>query len=202
MLVIYYQNVRATMYSLCKGLIENYIIQKFSVGGIVMVDGIPKLIFKYYTGDIETRRTRMGMECIEYMLKIFEIDGIIKYDEHNGTHIEALEGKLLIKEVYGDRCEWLWCLNEYKLRVVDNRSIKCRSLLLFLIDPLEFIKRNLVKINSYNDYVVRSFLLDLESKCKNIENMHIKYLLVMEMSLVLDIVRLVIDRIISLFGVK
>lgn len=145
-------------------------------------------------------------QCYRYIESV-PLDWIIACIKHMfhllGVNYVKIGYKLLIGEnrlVFGIKTvmEPEWYLNEYSLVVLNNRGSKCCGLLLFLLDPLRFVEMNWKMIIALEDETVRGFLLELKCTVENMRDIHIKFFYIMNMPLVDDIKKLIIDQYIAL----
>lgn len=185
------------MYAVYKNAISKYIIQTMNAKSMKNVSGVPKLLFKYSNphscDDMEKQMDCDILLTIRWMLQFFNIPedkGKLLYPSL--IRINSMEGPLIVKAGYkaGDSSYYL---NNYKLCVQNNRGHCTKALLLLLVDPLKFVRRNAREIAALDDMVVKHFMLELENRAENIKEMHIKYWLITEANLVPDIMKIVIE---------
>lgn len=180
------------MYYIYQTAIKKYIIEQLGGEQIVEKDGILKLEFIVLRfDDIEWRSKKNVILCMKWMFKFFGVS----FQEIQFSPFELyIDNQIKIKRFYhGQLGEYMYRLNNYSICVMENNGNHVRALLLFLVDPLGFIERDFERIRSWDDCVVRDFLLGLGDKCKNIMIMHIKYWLVMELDLIDDIKQVIVE---------
>lgn len=175
------------MYTAYQKDIEKYIIERTEYDRIKDYNGILKLARGYHYIYIEAVYTSNIAACVRYMVDSLGMDYVIS------------RNKILVCDVVFNEqlnCNLgicCWYLNDCPLLVSGNRG-----LLLFLLDPLMFIERNWKNISTLEDCHVRTFLLDLKCRAENIKSMHIKCSYIMDLHLVDDIKKLVVDQYIAL----
>lgn len=172
------------MYAVYQSVIKAYILNKWDFGRIEYMDGLP-VMFNYAgcIKPLEFVRTDDIFVCIEYVLGCFNIKTIKRV---NTRTIRCGNEKcnVIIKEEYNNGLNFAYHLNDWPVLIKDDQGRDAYGLFSFLIDPLEFIRRN---IKSIDDVHVIEFLLMLEANIKNFDIVHIKWLLIEELQLVRDI---------------
>lgn len=185
------------MYTVYCEDIKKYIIEVTKNEGIMVDADVPELRWRRLRMDMEGESYSRIILCIKYMFEYFNIACTIRGNSH--ICVNNQEGQITLpNKLYHERLPYMCHLNKYPVCVTNSYGVECYGLLLFLIDPLEFVKRSLEKISACDDVTVRTFLLDLKCRAENIESMHIKCTYIMTLPLIDDVKKLVIDQYIAL----
>lgn len=186
------------MYAVYQKAIETYIINKTKCGEITYKNGLPTL---KDSGYIEHTDLTVRNLCIEYMFLIFGIKVSTAELHKTASNIENVGEKELGYMVTITRNSHVLdahYLNNFPLFVKDNNNNWELGLLLFLIDPLEFIRRSTYAISISNDPYIKAFFLELERRIEDFSTVYVKFLLIMKVNMLDDIKRLVIEQYIDL----
>lgn len=171
------------MYSLYKKAIRKFVVRIFGARKIIDLEGIPSLVrphamFNYdMSENIENKSPQKIIKCISYMYDLMNIEN---------NKIKICEKYMGGKQSY--------YLNEYRLSASNDMGMQKKALLLLLIDPLEYVRRNMAKISVLNDPDVKAFLLDLKDRAENMGIIHIKWWLIINIDLIHDIKSMVIEQ--------
>lgn len=182
------------MYAIYQEAIKKFIIKKMNVAGIQYYNYIPRLMGKYARHYIESCNTNNILLCIEYMFNFLNIScQIKKSSSKSNIYINSGKDVLVMYEYFDQAMRGhMFFLNKFTMRVQETKG-----LLLFLIDPLDFIRRSMHR-SDIKDQRVKSFLIELKTRARNMKCTYVKYWLAMEMDLIMDIKKIVMDQYISL----
>lgn len=185
------------MYTVYQGVIKKYIVEQLHVIGFEDMNDIPKLANNIRCFDIESQFVINVLRCIKYMMEVINIGTQIVWGAHGAkkiyinSNVDKLSMEVIIDCTTRD---FIYCLGGYPLWVPDKNGVNQRALLLFLLDPLSFVKRSIDGTDCMNYERIKSFFLLLKEWGNNMKSAHIKYWLIMEMDLITDIKEIIIER--------
>lgn len=125
------------------------------------------------------------------MLELFNINYVKdgKYTQiyvNNQTYVIKIYTKY---SPHGGR--YICYLNNYELCTTNEHGYKRKALRSFLVDPSQFIRRNVKEIEDCGNINVKFLLFELERRANNMKYEHIKWILIMQIKLVDDIMKII-----------